>query len=107
MLKRLLLIRDPSFAQQDVEIEHLMGRFIHDLPREMVFDRRWRVADFEPLSPATVNVIEHPLERPQAADEPKACAVVELSLTRCLDNRLHGRGAALSIALLEKFLRQF
>src|SRR5713226_7455672 len=106
MLKRLTLIRDPSLAQQGVEIDHLMGRFIHDLPREMVFDRRWSVADFEPLSPAAVDVIEEPLERPQAADQPKARTVIELSLARRLDNRLHWRGAALSIALLEKFSRQ-
>src|SRR5713101_45013 len=106
MLKRLLLIRDPSLAQQGVEIEHLMGRFIHDLPREMVFDRGWRIADFEPLSPAAVDVIEEPLERPQAAEQSKARSIIELSLARRLDNRLHWRGTAPSIALLEKFLRQ-
>src|SRR6516165_2312816 len=71
-----LAFEDPP-VKLSVEIEHLLCRFVDDLLREQVFDRRREVVDFEPLTPTAIDVIEHPLEGPEPAEQPVSRVVTQ------------------------------
>src|SRR5258708_4924231 len=67
--ERLFLRLDAAVPKQGVEIQHLMRRFVDDLAREQVFDRGREVVHLQPLAPAAIDVIEHPLQDPEAAEQ--------------------------------------
>src|SRR5437868_1402913 len=106
MLEGLFLRLDASPAQQRVEIEHLVRRLVDDLPREQVFDRSREIVDLEPLPPAAIDVIKHPLEDPKAADEAVDRVVVEAGRARRRDDVLDRSRAALVATRRRQFLRE-
>src|SRR5215471_8400679 len=106
MAKRILLGGGEPFAQLGVEIKHLVRRFIDDLLREQVFDRRRKVVDFEPLTPTAVDVVKHPLERPQAREQPMSRVVTEAGATDIPDYLLDECRAAFAPALLSELSRE-
>jgi hypothetical protein len=93
-------------AQQGVEIQHLMRRFVDDLAREQVFDRGREVVHLQPLAPAAIDVIEHPLQDPEAAEQAVDRVLVEAGLACRRDDIFHRRGAALVPARRRQFLGQ-
>ena len=104
VLKRGFLGADPPLAQQRIEIDHLVGGLIHNLPGEEILDRRGTITDFQPLPPTAVDVIEEPLQGPQAANQAKSLLLLKPPLPSRLYDRLHGGAAALLTALLHEFL---
>src|ERR1700719_3000689 len=93
-------------AQQRIEIEHLMRRLVDDLLREQIFDGRREVVDLETLTPDAIDVIKHPLEAPQPADQAVSRTVIQASPGNGLDHLLSRCRAALAAALLDQLPRQ-
>src|ERR1700719_5339122 len=93
-------------AQQRIEIEHLMRRLVDDLLREQVFDRGREVVDLETLTPAAIDVIKHPLEGPQPADQAVSRTVIQAIPANGLDHLLNRCRAALAAAFLDQLPRQ-
>src|ERR1700726_2747504 len=87
-------------AQQRIEIEHLMRRLVEDLLREQVFDRGREVVDLETLTPAAIDVIKHPFEGPQPADQAVSRTVIQAIPANGLDHLLNRCRAALAAAFL-------
>jgi hypothetical protein len=77
-------------------------RLVDDLLREQVFDRGGEVIDLEPLTPAAIDVVKHPLKGPQPAEQPMYRFAVEAVAAEALDYPLYRRGAAFVPALADQ-----
>src|SRR6202030_3445632 len=93
-------------AQQRIEIEHLMRRLVDDLLREQIFEGGREVVDLETLTPAAIDVIKHPLEGPQPADQAVSRTVIQATPGNGLDHLLNRCRAALAAAFLHQLPRQ-
>src|SRR5215831_4318068 len=83
-----------------------MSGFVDNLFGEQIFDRGRKVVHLQPLTPATVDVIKHPLQGPQPSEQTMRLVVVDTSLAHRRDNRLYGSRAAFCPALADQFPRQ-
>src|SRR5215831_10860249 len=106
MPERILLRRDAAFVEQRIEIEHLVRRLVDNLLREQVFYRGREVVDFETLTPTAIDVIKHPLQRPQTPDQAVCGIAVEAALPGRLGHLLDRSRAALASALVDQLPRQ-
>ena len=106
MAKRRLLRLDAALPQKRIHVEHLVGRLVDDLPREQVFDRRRKVVHLEALPPAAVDVIKHPLQRPEAPEQAVRGIRVDAALLHRRDDVFHRRRAALGLARGDQFARE-
>src|SRR5690349_19255576 len=102
----ILLGGDEPLVKQGVEIEHLVRRLVDDLLREQIFDRGREVVDLETLTPAAVDIVKHPLEGPQPADQAVLRMVVQAILANGLDHVLYRGSAALVPASLDQLACQ-
>src|SRR3984893_15735646 len=81
-----------------------MRRLVEDLLREQVFDRGREVVDLETLTPAAIDVIKHPFEGPQPADQAGSRTLIQSTPANGLDHLLNRCRAALAAAFLDQLL---